>query len=66
MCRGLTVTNGRYGGRRGLHVDEDGGLINSRIDRTTAFTTFGDTNLKPIRIEGVVQGTCLDIGAYVD
>jgi hypothetical protein len=65
VAHGLTVRNGRFGGRVGLYVGDDGGLVNSVIERSTALTTFGN-NRKPIKIDGVIQGTVLDIGAYVD
>ena len=65
ITRGLYVAGSRIAGRVGLYVGRDGGLINSRIGGTSAIQSFQTgAQYKPVRVEGQIQGTILDIGAY--
>lgn len=65
-CNGLSVRSGRYQGRMGMFVSPSGGLIQSEVSRDTVLTTFGDTNRKPILIDGMIQNSKLDIGGYIN
>jgi hypothetical protein len=65
IAKNLDMVGCMIQGRVALFVGPDGGLWNSRISGTNAFTSFGD-RFKPARIEGQLQGSVLDIGAYAD